>query len=162
MLFSILALLGLTAVVAGAPTLYLIFRVVGALYHIRLGWRIWRGAAERLAEIAPYQAAAESQANAFFRGLLTQLSNPKTAVVYGSVFAALLPPHLPRAAALTMPVLVFALETSWYALVAVILSAAGPRAAYLRAKTTLDRIAGGVMTLLGAKLLYDAMAGGRH
>lgn len=152
-LFAILAVAGLGAMIAAAPRLYLIFRIVGAVYLIYLGYRIWRGAMTPL-EISSDDARTT---RAFRRGLLTQLGNPKTAVVYGSVFAALLPPELPAWALVVLPVLVFALETGWYAVVAVLLSTAAPRAGYLRAKGIIDRLAGAVMALLGAKLLADAL-----
>jgi len=156
MLFCILALVGLTTLIAAAPAAYFVFRVFGALYLIYLGWRIWRGAGETLRDLAETTESENSRRGAFARGLLTQVSNPKTAVVYGSVFAALLPPHLPTIAAIVLPVVVFGLEAGWYAIVALALSAPAPRATYLRAKTTIDRAAGSVMALLGAKLLYSA------
>jgi threonine/homoserine/homoserine lactone efflux protein len=155
--FCVLALAGLTALIAAAPVAYLVFRICGALYLIFLGWKIWQGAGEPLRDAAPL-SANESKSGAFVRGLLTQLSNPKTAVVYGSVFAALLPPHLPLAAMVVLPVIVFFLESTWYVIVAVALSAARPRATYLRAKAAIDRTAGSIMALLGAKLLYGAIA----
>jgi threonine/homoserine/homoserine lactone efflux protein len=47
---------------------------------------------------------------------------------------------------------VFAIETGWYALVALVLSSDRPRLAYLRFKTWIDRAAGGVMIALGLRL----------
>jgi threonine/homoserine/homoserine lactone efflux protein len=47
----------------------------------------------------------------------------------------------------------FAIETGWYSIVALALSAPSPRATYLRSKSKLDRIAGGVMAALGIKLI---------
>jgi threonine/homoserine/homoserine lactone efflux protein len=61
----------------------------------------------------------------FWLALATQLSNPKTAVVYASVFVPLA------------------------------LSAPSPRAAYLRSKTWIDRAAGTVMALLGLRLILS-------
>jgi len=92
----------------------------------------------------------------FGLGFVTQVSNPKTALVYASVFAAFLPPALPLPAALILPPLVFAIETAWYALVALALSMPAPRAAYLRSKLWIDRIAGGVLAALGLKLIASA------
>ena len=159
MVFAIVALLGLTAAIAAAPSLYLAVRILGALYLGFLGCQIWRGAGRPLSDDALAFSGRASRIGAFCRGLGTQLSNPKTAIVYGSVFATLLPQGLPLVAALVLPVLVFALETSWYLLVALTLSASGPRGAYLRSKRAIDRTAGAVMALLGAKLLFNAFDG---
>jgi hypothetical protein len=54
------------------------------------------------------------------------------------------------------PLAVFAIEIGWYAVVALALSASGPRAVYLRAKAVIDRTAGAVMGLLGLKLITAA------
>ncbi|MEO8134928.1 MAG: LysE family transporter [Betaproteobacteria bacterium] len=88
--------------------------------------------------------------------LATQLSNPKTAVVYASIFAALMPRDTPWWLGVALAVVVFAIETGWYAIVAKVLSSASPRAAYLRVKAPIDTMAGGAMTLLGVKLVATA------
>jgi threonine/homoserine/homoserine lactone efflux protein len=93
----------------------------------------------------------------FLLALTTQVSNPKTAIVYASVFAALLPPALPGWIYVVLPLLIFLIETSWYAVVAVLFSAERPRAAYLRSKTWIDRLAGAVMGLLGARLIAETV-----
>ena len=86
-------------------------------------------------------------------GLTTQLSNPKAAIVYASVFAAFLPSHLSVALAAALVAVVFALETGWYAIVATLLSASAPRRAYIGCKAFVDRAAGLVMLGLGLKLI---------
>ncbi|GAB7548301.1 LysE family transporter [Cupriavidus sp. CuC1] len=96
---------------------------------------------------------APGRGRALLSGFATQLSNPKTAVVYASVVAALLPAQVPAPLLLALPLMVFAIETGWYAIVAIALSSAGPRAFYLRFKLWLDRAAGGVMALLGIRLI---------
>jgi threonine/homoserine/homoserine lactone efflux protein len=88
---------------------------------------------------------------------VTQLSNPKTAIVYASIFAALLPTSAPAWLFLSLPPLVFALEASWYALVALAFSEHGSQSVYLRSKAWVDRIAGAVMGALGARLLSETV-----
>ena len=97
-----------------------------------------------------------SSQRSFWLGLVTQLSNPKTAVVYASIFVSLLPHEMPLWASLVLPVVIFCIEAGWYAIVALALSTPAPAAAYLRWKAWIDRAAGGVMGLLGLKLIYDA------
>ena len=91
----------------------------------------------------------------FSLGLATQLSNPKTAVVYASIFAALLPPHQSWSARVLTVCLICMLETGWYAIVAVAFSSARQRDRYLRSKAWIDRTAAGVMGLLGGKLIVE-------
>jgi threonine/homoserine/homoserine lactone efflux protein len=52
--------------------------------------------------------------------------------------------------------LVFVIETGWYSIVALALSAPLQRAAYLRFKSTYDRTAGGILAALGIKLVAGA------
>lgn len=156
-LFAVLALAGLQLVLAAVPWLYLVLKVGGGAWLAYLGWRIWRSARAPLAMDGPGGArAARRPVRSLALGFVTQVSNPKTALVYASVFAALLPPAMPFAATLALPPLVFVIEAAWYALVAMALSSAAPRAAYLRSKRWIDRIAGGVLTLLGIKLVSSA------
>jgi threonine/homoserine/homoserine lactone efflux protein len=91
---------------------------------------------------------------AFSTGLITQLSNPKIAIVLASIFTALLPKEIPAYYYFVLPILCFFIDAGWCSLVAVALSAEGPRKVYLKFKALFDRIAGGVMTLLGLKLIF--------
>lgn len=162
--FASAAVLGLQAVLAAVPVAYAAVRLAGGAYLVWLGVRIWRGAREplSLADEAAGGSPGRREASAwraFALGLATQLSNPKTAIVYASVFAATLPQHIPPALALAAPCTVFVIETGWYSIVALALSSAGPRAAYLRHKAWVDRSAGGVMAALGLRLVWSARGG---
>jgi threonine/homoserine/homoserine lactone efflux protein len=156
-LFSVAALLGLNTLFALVPWLYVSIKILGGAYLIYLGMRIYRGAKSALAvpdgAVAP---AATNSARSFLLGLSTQLSNPKTAIVYTSIFAALLPHDIPSSLMMILPAIVLLVETGWYAIVALALSAASPREIYLRYKSWIDRTAGSVMTLLGLKLVSSA------
>ncbi|WP_341889571.1 LysE family translocator [Variovorax sp. YR752] len=160
--FSIAALAGLQAAFLAVPGLYLAIKAFGGAYLIYLGFRIWRGARQPLAITPDADASPRSQGRSgrtFLLGLATQVSNPKTAVVYASIFAAFLPREVPLVLALAVPAVIFCIETGWYAIVALALSSAAPRAAYLRYKTWIDRAAGGVMGLLGLRLVWSAVRG---
>ena len=156
-MFAIAALLGLQAVMASVPWLYLVLKIVGGSYLAYLGYRIWKGARAPLALAADgTQATRPTLMRSFSLGLGTQLSNPKTAIVYGSIFASLLPREVPAGLVVALPAVVFVIEAGWYSVVALMLSAASPRDAYLRCKTWVDRTAGGVMALLGIRLVATA------
>jgi threonine/homoserine/homoserine lactone efflux protein len=151
-LFAALALLGVHVVLAAVPWLYWSLKVLGGVYLVYLGWRIWRNAATPIA-LREFGGASQ---RSFWLGFITQVSNPKTAVVYASVFVSLLPRDIPVWTALVLPPVVFGIEAGWYSVVALSLSAPSPAAAYLRWKACIDRAAGGVMALLGFKLISDA------
>lgn len=156
--FAVAALVGLQAVLVSVPALYVAFKIGGGIYLLYLGVLIWRGAKQPLTAQAAPGEGGSGPLRSLLLGLGTQLSNPKAAIVYASVFAAFLPNGAALAVGIAITTLVFVIETVWYALVAVMLSAAQPRRTYLRFKASIDRAAGGVMAALGLKLASSAHA----
>lgn len=155
--FSAIALLGLLAILTAVPLLHLALKVLGGTYLAYLGYRIWQGARQPLVlESASLQNHPSQAWRSFVLGLVTQVSNPKTTIVYASVFASLLPHDIPLLALVVLPIMVFAIETIWYSVVALALSSPSPRARYLAAKVWIDRMAGAIMSLLGLKLIFEA------
>ena len=153
-IFAAAALLGMQALLASVPLLYLVLKAAGGAYLAYLGYRMWKGATSPLM-LSPDtgKEAHPTLQRSFLLGLGAQLSNPKTAIFYGSIFASLLPKEVPAALMLALPLIVFTIEAGWYSIVATLLSSASPRDAYLRYKRWVDRVAGGVMGLLGLRLV---------
>ena len=155
--FSAIALLGLLAILTAVPLLHLALKVLGGTYLVYLGYRIWRGARQPLVlESTSLQNYPTQARRSFVLGLVTQVSNPKTAVVYAIVFASLLPHNIPPFVQVALPIMVFAIETIWYSVVALALSSPSPRTRYLASKAWIDRTAGAIMSLLGLKLIFEA------
>jgi RhtB (resistance to homoserine/threonine) family protein len=154
-LFGTLALLGLTALLAQAEWLYMVLKLAGGAYLIYLAICIWRGSHEAVA--IPQTAAFNSSTRrrSFSVALMTQLSNPKTAVAYASIFAALLPPEVPAWMILVLPPLIFVIEASWYAVVTFVFSSHRPRSVYVKAKAWIDRMAALVIGGLGLRLICE-------
>lgn len=153
-IFSCLAVLGLTALLMQVEWLYLILKVAGGAYLVYVAIRIWNSASEPLA--LQGTGARMSVARSFSFALMTQLSNPKTAIVYASLFAALLPANAPLWLLLALPPMVFLIETGWYMFFATMFSTARARATYAGFKAWIDRGAGAVMGALGLKLIVEA------
>jgi threonine/homoserine/homoserine lactone efflux protein len=154
--FATLALLGLQAVLLSVPTLYMALKILGGAYLFYLAVLIWRGSKQTI-DINDGSSKKPSKIYQSFKiGLITQLSNPKTAIFYGSVFAALLPENLSISMILILALMLFILEAGWYSIVALLLSSNAPRKIYLNSKTTLDRVASLIIGGLGLKLIIDA------
>jgi threonine/homoserine/homoserine lactone efflux protein len=154
--FSAIALLGMINILAAVPLLHFALKVLGGTYLIYLSYRIWLGARQPLTiENTPLDDRPMQASRSFLLGLATQVSNPKTAVVYASIFASLLPSEVPSFVLVALPIMIFAIETVWYTVVALVLSAPSPRARYLASKAWLDRAAGAIMSLLGFKLIFE-------
>ena len=143
------ALFGLLAV----PSAYLILKICGGIYLLWLAYKIIRHAKEPIS-MNNDPATRMSFSQAYRSGLVVQLSNPKIAIILASVFTALLPKEIPTYYYFVLPILCFFIDAGWYSLVAMALSAEKPRKVYLKFKKIFDRIAGGVMTILGIKLIF--------
>ena len=155
-LFALAALLGLQAVLLAVPSLYLVLKVAGGIYLAYLGFRIWGSAKHALVVEGETSGGGASLPKSLALGFVTQVSNPKTAIVYASVFAAFLPAAPSIGFDVALVTIVFAIEAGWYSIVALALSSERPRRAYLRYKASVDRVAGGVMMLLGLKLVLSS------
>jgi threonine/homoserine/homoserine lactone efflux protein len=157
--FAGIALAGLYTVLTAVTWLYAGLKIAGGLYLLYIASRIWRGAGQpvTMGRASDNTAGAASRpGKSFWMGLTTQLSNPKTAIAYGSIFVALLPQHPPLWCYFALPPFVFAIETGWYTVVALSFSSQRPRELYLRAKHWIDRIAAGAITALGLRLILTA------
>lgn len=155
-LFATAALLGLQGLLLAVPSLYLALKIAGGLYLAYLGVRIWASTRQPLVATSLTSSAGATKLKSLGLGFTTQVSNPKTAIVYASVFAAFLPAAQSLSFDIALVALVFAIETGWYAVVALALSSERPRGAYLRYKSWIDRVAGGVLVALGLKLVSSA------
>jgi threonine/homoserine/homoserine lactone efflux protein len=151
LIWAVATLFGLHILFAKAPWLYDAMRLGGAAYLIYLGIGMlrsaWRG--ERMAN---HDVAPTAGHRTFLRSLGVQLSNPKAAVFFGSIFVALLPAEAPlwvKGAALAI---LGVNEFGFYALVAVVLSTPRAQRIYGNAKRGLDALFGGFLTVLGLKL----------
>ena len=155
-LFSIIALMGLSALLNSIPIVYAALKVLGGLYLVYLAFRIWLVAKQPLVISDKDGARKSSLYKSLLIGLTTQISNPKTAIVYGSIFAALMLDDMPQKFVYFIPPVVFLIEAGWYILVALTLSTEKPRTMYLRSKTKFDRVTSCVLAGLGLKLAASA------
>src|SRR5690606_10230094 len=114
--FGLLAVLGLQAFLLAVPSAYLALKICGGLYLLWLAFKIIKHAKEPL-ETDTAISKQISLSRAFTTGLITQLSNPKIAIVLASIFTALLPKEIPTYFYVVLPVLCFFIVASWCDLV---------------------------------------------
>ncbi|WP_186627362.1 LysE family translocator [Rhodococcus sp. BP22] len=81
--------LGLAAMFAAVPTLYAVIKVAGACYLAWLAWTALRGS-RSVFEVSGLQH--DSNTRLFTMGLLTNLLNPKMAVMYISIIPQFIDP----------------------------------------------------------------------
>ena len=150
-IWAMAALFGLNLVFQAAPALLWSLKIIGGLYLLYLGWGMWRDAARPLDTTATGRPP-RSPAAAFRLGLITQLANPKPAVLFSAIFIGTVPPGTPLWVYAALLAVVFLNETLWNILVARIFSFDRTRQGYISLKTIIDRSFGGLLALLGLKI----------
>jgi threonine/homoserine/homoserine lactone efflux protein len=148
--WAVLALSGLAVIFELAPTLLWAFKIAGGVYLVWMAIGMWRHAAEPLPDLT--DAPPRSAASAFRLGFLTQLSNPKPAVLLSAIFIGTVPPGTPLWVLVALLTFLFSVETGWNTVVARIFSLDSTRRAYTEAKPVIDRAFGGLLGLLGIKI----------
>ncbi|MCW1920255.1 LysE family translocator [Rhodobacter sp. KR11] len=150
--WAVAALFGLAILFKVAPTLLLVLKFAGAAYLIYLAVKMWRHAPEPLDQSASPADAARGPLGLVWQGIAVQLSNPKPAVFFGTIFLTFVPADAPLWALAVVLLIVFVNDAGWNVIVARIFSLDRTRRVYLSLKTVIDRVFGGLLALLGAKL----------
>ncbi len=150
--WAVAALFGLNLLFAAAPTLLLGFKIVGGLYLIWMGWHMWRDAVVPL-DVDSAAQASRTPMQALRLGVVTQLANPKPAILFSAIFLGTVPPTAPIWAYGVILGLVFLNETIWNCAVARVFSLERSKRIYIGLKTVIDRAFGGALALLGVKII---------
>lgn len=85
--YMLLAAFGVAELIAAAPLFYGALRWAGVAYLLYLAWEAWRGARET----SPGHAGGAGQAP-FWRGLISNLLNPKVVVFYVALLPGFITP----------------------------------------------------------------------
>ncbi|MCP4935883.1 MAG: LysE family translocator [bacterium] len=153
--FALIAILGFVTLLASIPVLYFALKILGAFYLFYLAYKMWTESKQPLDITAQKSKQNVSLRRSFAIGFLTQICNPKTAIVYASIFAVAAPVSVSYLFGAACVCLIFLIETGWYAIVALTFSAEKARSGYLNLKTLFDRLAATVMGFLGLKILSE-------
>lgn len=153
--FAFIASMGLIALFSAVPELYVAFKLLGGLYLCYLGVKMWRESKSNVVSADAGLTSKPAHAKAVVFGLATQLSNPKTAIVFSSVFAAMLPEKVPVHTTSILVVGVFILNFSWYFLVSILLSSPKAQARYLRFKSYINKGSGVLIGSMGCKFVTE-------
>jgi RhtB (resistance to homoserine/threonine) family protein len=148
------ALLGLNFLFQQFPWLFIGMKVAGALFLLWIAYQIFRHAADPLELNEGLDE--QDRHNPLLRGFLTQISNPKVVVFFGSVFVAILPNEVPGWMIAVLIAIVTLNEIVWYSLVSLLFGSSPVRRFYLTAKRWIDRATAALLGLLGLRLMRQA------
>lgn len=144
--WSVLALAGLTALFALAPAAYLVMKFLGVAYILWFAYGLWRNANK------PVEAVAGRRLKGFWLGYAANIANPKAVLFIAAIFSTI----FPQAPGIELKLLILAnhlaLEMAFYTFFACVMTTMRIRAAYLRVKAPVDRLAALLLGALAARI----------
>jgi len=152
---TLLAVVGITAVIAASPTALTVLKLVGGLYLIWLGYRAWRRVGAVSSDMMP--GDNDSPAKLFLRGCVANAINPKVALFFLSFLPQFVNANAGHLAAqIAWLGSIFTLQAAF--IFGCIGFFSGAIGRWLNSKPVasiiLDRIAGTVFIGLGLRIIY--------
>ncbi len=154
--WTVAAALGLAALVHASATAFAVVKLAGAAYLVYLGLQALRASRRRDHHLAPVSARTLGSGHAFRQGLVSNLLNPKIAVL----FSSLLPQFVgdassPLAALLALGGLFNVLGIVWLTSYALAVSRGRAVLQRPRVRAALDAASGVVLVALGVRLAFE-------
>jgi threonine/homoserine/homoserine lactone efflux protein len=152
----LLSAMGLGALLAASETAFMAAKVIGAAYLIWLGIKTFRSEASMVVGgDAASQAVRPSSGSFYLQGFLVGASNPKAVLFFAAFFPQFLNPAAPMAPQFAILALTFvAFEFTVLTLCALGVARLVPMLRSARPVRWINRICGGLFTLMGALLLF--------
>ncbi|CAM3661948.1 LysE family translocator [Isoptericola cucumis] len=151
---------GAAALLAASQTAYRVLTVLGAAYMVWLGVSMIRSSFRRRPDEpadADLPLPTGGRWRDFALGLSTNLMNPKVGVFYVAAIPQFVPDGVnPLVMGVLLALVHCVLGTAWLSLVVLGAGWAGPRLRRSNAVRWVDRVTGGVLVLLGARLATTA------
>lgn len=164
LLWVAIAVFGVQKIFDAAPMLQTSLRVAGGVYLLYLAYGLLRSlwvdrksAANAVIDVvgADVASEADSRHSSYFRrGLLTNLTNPKSFAFWTTVAVVSLDPNALLATRLLTVFMVAMMAVVWHIALAFVFSTPPAQRAYLRAKPMLSLVTGVVMGAFGTRLLW--------
>ncbi|MEM6162621.1 threonine export protein RhtC [Erwinia sp. P6884] len=152
------ALMGLHLILQKMAWLHQVIMVGGGLYLLWMGWQMLRSA--RRQHLQPSgQPEAEvplaGKGRSFLKGFLTNLSNPKAVIYFGSVFSLFVGDDVGAGERWGLFLLIVAETFIWFSLVASIFALPVMRRGYQRLAKWIDGVAGVLFAGFGLHLILS-------
>lgn len=149
--WATLAIAGLSFLLAKLSWLYEFLRLIGAVFLIYLGARMLMSAWKHEEE-TDLVSKVTVRRSPFLVGFLVGMTNPKTAMFFGSLFLMLLPAHAPVWLYSASVAIVSLITILWHGFLAFSFSLPRVRSLYLRIRRPVGALMGAALMALGARL----------
>lgn len=151
------ALMGLHLILQKMAWLHQVIMIGGGIYLCWMGWQLLLSARAKNAQSVPAEdvkVALPQAGRSFIRGFLTNLSNPKAVIYFGSVFSLFVGDDVGAGARWGLFLLIIAETFVWFSLVAVVFALPAMRRGYQRLAKWIDGLAGVLFTGFGLHLIF--------
>lgn len=154
-----IALMGLHLILQKMAWLHDVITIGGGLYLCWMGWQLLKSA--RAKQQAGAEADVETpvqlpaRGRTFMRGFLTNLSNPKAVIYFGSVFSLFVGDDVGSGERWGLFILIIAETFVWFSVVAVVFALPVMRRGYQRLAKWIDGVAGVLFTGFGIHLIIS-------
>jgi len=150
-----LAAAGLGTLMAQFAWLYLALRIAGAAYLIYVGVRMLLGVVRNSSAELSKDARSTSGWRAMRAGFLTNISNPKVIAYYASLFGVMIPSDAPGSLFVAAVATALLVSAAWWSFVTLFFALPVVQRGYLRVRRQMDGIMGGLLIVLGGRLLVS-------
>jgi threonine/homoserine/homoserine lactone efflux protein len=150
--WAILAVTGMTALIAHYSAAALVMQVIGGSYLFWLGVKSLLSATKKASPLNLKEAQPETRIHSFSKGLLIQLTNPKPALFWVSMVSVVIAPGTPMWVGAILVVGVTIIAFSWHLVLALAFSVGHTRSYYLRARPYISVAFGILFMALGGRL----------
>ena len=148
--------LGINVLFQAAPFAYLALKILGGLYLVWLGLRIFLDVrrSQQATDLSTLRTEVPLK-TAYRMGLVTNFANPKSALFVASLFAATMPAGTPFLYGVAAIAVMVAVSCVYYTILIALITHPAVAAAYLRAKKKIDIGVGMVFVGFGTRLLLS-------
>jgi threonine/homoserine/homoserine lactone efflux protein len=164
LIHSLLSLTGISFLIQQYPILSVLFQLAGGSYLFNLGIKalisVWQRCKNKasVSELKTQKAdQLTNQKQAFIRGFMTNILNPKALVFFTSLMSSLIPISMSFMGKSIAIVILFVLALFWFSLLAWTLSAKRLQQKLLACSLYIDGICGFFFTVIGSSILWHGL-----
>lgn len=153
MIWVAASLAGVGALLANARPIFEVIRWLGVGYLLWFSWQLWRSAeADVERPDGVDDPLVRFGRRPFLNGVLIDLANPKVAIFYSTLFAALLPNSFSFAYGVTVLTVAGVITLGWFAFLALAMSHSYLQQSYDRLRAAIRRASALATAGFGARL----------
>jgi threonine/homoserine/homoserine lactone efflux protein len=148
--------IGLAAVLAASATAFMVVKLVGAAYLVHLGvmalWHSRKKPEGPASVVAPTPAPTVGRRAAFRQGLVSNLLNPKIALIFLTLIPQFVSPGEPASTTGVLAAVFLGLAVLWWRVFSLAVGVLGGLLSRERVRTTVERVTGTVLIGLGVRV----------